>query len=116
MNGTGSVHAGRRIADELVSSSNRIAKLLEKNKLFDRSQAGNRSCLRNETWQYAAVSIGPDFKVPHEGVFEFDFVYLFASRDQTPLQEAQFGLLHRALSSSKLTVVQKIRVDSVVRE
>ena len=86
-------------------------KLIEKNKLFDRSKAGNKSCLRNETYQFVPFSITPDWKLPNKGEFECDFIYLLQSRGQDPLNEQQFNVFYEAFKSSSLSLPLQIRVN-----
>lgn len=50
-------------------------KILKK-EAFDRSQFGNQSCFRNERINAKSFKWSPQFVIPTEGTFEFDFVYI----------------------------------------
>ena len=88
-----------------------IAKIMEKNKLFDRSKTGNKSCFRNETLQYLSFAVTADWKLPPNGEFECDFIYLLQSRGQVPLTEEQFSVFYEAFQTSPLSPAFKIRVN-----
>ncbi len=99
------------IAAEIVATNARITKLVEKNKLFDRSRNGNKGCFRNEMLQYKPLTIAADWKLPKAGLLEFDFIYLYQSRDQAPLKDSQFDSLLSAMSRSKSSITTKIKVS-----
>ena len=106
----------RKVAEELLLSNARIVKVMEKNKLFDRSKNGNKGCFRNEALQYTPFVITNDWKLPKEGVMlEFDFVYLYQSREQMPLKDGQFEAILSVFSRSKLSLAEKIKVYYLIR-
>ena len=51
----------------------------------DRSQMGNKSCFRNERFNSKAFIMQPEWQVPQDGVFEFDFMYLMDEPDVTQI-------------------------------
>lgn len=103
----------RQIAVDLLAHNQRIVKIAEKNKLFDRSKNGNKSCFRNERVQHCPQIIAPDWKLPQDGFLEFDFIYLYQSRDQAPLTPDQFQILYDGLKLSKLSTPHKIKVTFI---
>jgi len=100
----------RKIAEELYLNNQRIAKIIDKNKLFDMSKTGNKSCFRNETLHFLPMQFIPGFTFPKDGVFECDFTYLYQSRGQSPISEQQFGILYQKLQSSTVPLQLRLHV------
>ena len=48
--------------------------------MSDRSQRGNKSCIRNERHSGGNFIWTPDYIVPNTGSLEFDFIYLVPNR------------------------------------
>jgi len=104
------------IATELVQLNTRTIKLIEKNKLFDRSKNGNKSCFRNETLQYNPINIIADWKIPKTGILEFDFIYLYQSREKTAIANELFEKIFAIFKNSQITISEKIRMFKVISE
>lgn len=50
--------------------------MVEQKLLADRSQAGNKSCFRNEKYNGVRFTYSTEWILPQQGEFEFDFVFL----------------------------------------
>lgn len=53
----------------------------------DRSQTGNKSCFRNETYNTIKFTWDPLWTLPKDGKLEFDFCY-FDNRPESAAQES----------------------------
>lgn len=52
--------------------------------MCDRSQRGNKSCIRNERYSGGVFVWTPDYVLPNDGLLEFDFMLL---TDEKPKPE-----------------------------
>ena len=70
----------REVTRCLLLINRRVNQKITTKQLFDRSQMGNQSCFRNEKINGVPFTWRKTWKLPANGVFEFDFVTL----DQRP--------------------------------
>lgn len=116
----------RSIMEGLLEMNKNIVKLMEKNRLYDRSMHGNKCCFRNESLQLPLNSadsalakdfiITKDWKILKEGVLTFDFVCLYLSRNQTPMTPEQFDNFLEIFNSDKCSIEEKIRMFKLISE
>lgn len=50
--------------------------MIKAKECVDRSQVGNQSCFRNERVNNFKFEMTANWRLPEQGIFEFDFVYL----------------------------------------
>lgn len=66
----------RDVAVTLLVMNKEAAKRIGPGDKADRSQVGNKSFFRNERYNTKTFVMAPDWQLPHNGIFEFDFMYL----------------------------------------
>lgn len=66
----------RDVALSLLMFNRKSKLLISQGDVSDRSKMGNQSCFRNERLDGVGFVYNEDFILPHQGVFECDFVYL----------------------------------------
>ena len=73
----------RDIAVTLFVWNKEASKKILAGERADRSQMGNKSWFRNERYNSKAFIMQPEWQVPYNGVFEFDYMYLNDELDPT---------------------------------
>ena len=56
--------------------------MIKAKETVDRSQIGNQSCFRNEKINNFKFEMAQNWRLPDNGIFEFDFIYLIDKPEQ----------------------------------
>ncbi len=92
----------RDLAVTIIVMNKEASKRIIPGEKADRSQVGNKSFFRNEKFNSKTFVMTPDWQLPHNGVFEFDFMYLLDAPDPA-----------KAISEEKLgELVEWLRIKS----
>ena len=84
------VEVQRNIAKNLLVVNKKMYAAVKAKESVDRSQIGNQSCFRNEKVNNFKFEMTPTWRLPDQGIFEFDYVYLLekpTEEQQTPQDE-----------------------------
>ena len=72
----------REVAKCLMLLNKQISTQITAGELCDRSQRGNKSCIRNELYAGGSFMWTPEYVLTRKGWIEFDFVYLTPIRPE----------------------------------
>jgi hypothetical protein len=71
----------RDVAISLILLNKEACKRIAAGEKADRSQMGNKSCFRNESFNTKHFIWSNEWTLPDSGVFDFDFMYLIDTPD-----------------------------------
>jgi hypothetical protein len=84
------IEVQRNVAKNLLVTNKKMSAAVKAKECVDRSQVGNQSCFRNERVNNFKFEMTPNWRLPDQGIFEFDFVYLLERptiEQETPQEE-----------------------------
>jgi len=101
-----------------------IFKAIKAKEVVDRSQVGNQSCFRNERINKEKFKMSQTWKLPDQGIFEFDFVWMGPKpheAEQSPMEDIQvllewFDMTYQQLKSKAKGKEALARVGEVLSE
>ena len=70
------IEVQRNIAKNLLVMNKTVFAMVKAKERTDQSQIGNQSCFRNERVNNFRFEMSPNWRLPEQGIFEFDFIYL----------------------------------------
>ena len=98
----------REVAKCLMLMNKQISQKIAAGELCDRSQRGNKSCLRNERYAEVPFLWSPEYVLPKKGWIEFDFVYLTPIRPEPEdeVHPEEMSLLIRWFQEKYQTILE----------
>jgi hypothetical protein len=82
------IEVQRNIAKNLLVMNKKMYAMIKAKECVDKSQVGNQSCFRNERVNNFKFEMSPNWRLPEQGIFECDFVYLI-DRPEMEKQSSQ---------------------------
>ena len=105
----------REVAQTLLILNKEAVAMVEAGERADRSQTGNASCFRNESLSGLPFVWSEAWKLPPNGLLEFDFVYLVFPPDPK-LQVASLESLMPIFTREDTPIELKLKVFKIMAE